>query len=230
MPVQGLFEDFLRLVEAEDREGCVRWALARLESGELDIVGLYEGILAPALNTMVCRDADARVCIWREHVRSSIVRTVIESCYPFVLKERDARETGREGGRGSGGTEGRGRRAVVLCPAEEYHEIGARMVADFLTLCGFDVTFVGANTPFDDFIAGIELFRPEIVAVSVTNPYSLLATRKAITAVREALRGNVMVIVGGSAFRANPALFRETGADLLLQTYGEIDRFARGAV
>ncbi|MEM4730059.1 MAG: cobalamin B12-binding domain-containing protein [Thermoplasmata archaeon] len=341
---QGLYEQFLGILEAEDREGCVRWVQERLNSGELDIVALYEDILAPSLNKMVCRDEEARICVWREHVRSSIVRTVIESCYLYVLEERDRRmaarggaasergpegaewseavekvrkmegagvdEAGRvvsakgvegdeaervmraegveangaervlrgegveadnvervvsaEGPGGNGDGEGNGkagardaealrmgavqkvpvrgavgkgvegsmkrgraaRRAAVLCPTEEYHELGARMVADFLTICGYDVTFVGANTPLEDFIAGVQLVRPEVVAVSVTNPYSLVATRRTISALREALGEGARVVVGGNAFRSNPGLFRETGADALLQTFADIEKFA----
>ncbi|MEM2976910.1 MAG: hypothetical protein QXW06_04575, partial [Thermoplasmata archaeon] len=103
---QGLYEQFLGILEAEDREGCVRWVQERLNSGELDIVALYEDILAPSLNKMVCRDEEARICVWREHVRSSIVRTVIESCYLYVLEERDRRMAARGGAASERGPEG----------------------------------------------------------------------------------------------------------------------------
>lgn len=38
--------------------------------------------------------------------------------------------------------------ATVLCPPEEYHDLEARMVADFFTIAGFDTIYVGGNTPY----------------------------------------------------------------------------------
>jgi len=203
-----LYPEFLKLLEAEDREECARWALTKLGSGELDIVTLYEEVLAPSLNEMKCKDAEAAVCIWKEHVRSSIVRTVIESCYPQVLKERASR-----------GAKITGVRAVVVCPSEELHEIGARMVADFFTLCGYDVTFVGANMPLDDFLAAIDIIKPRYVCVSVTNYFNLVAARKVVSKIRAKAAKDVTIVVGGRAFRSNPDTVREMGADLLLETF-----------
>ncbi len=203
--------EFLKLAEAEDREKCVSWALEKVVSKELDILTLYSEILAPALNDMKCKDEEAAICIWKEHVRSSIVRTVIESCYPLVLKERAAR-----------GAKNTGVRAVVVCPSEELHEIGARMVADFFTLCGYEVTFVGANTPLDDFLAAIEVVRPRYICVSVTNHYNLVAARKVITRIRAKAGKDATIVVGGRAFRRNPETAREMGADLLLDSFEDI--------
>ena len=208
-----LLPELLKLLEAEDREKTVGWALAKLGSGELDIVTLYTGLLAPSLNEMKCNDSEAAVCIWREHVRSSIVRTVLESCYPLVLRERAAR-----GGRNTAV------KAVVVCPPEELHEMGARMVADFFTLCGYEVTFVGANTPLDDFLAAVELVKPRYICVSVTGHYNLVAARKVVTKIRARAGNDVTIVVGGRAFRQNPRSAKEMGADLLLESFEDIRR------
>jgi len=206
-----LMPEFLKLAESEDREKCVAWALEKVRTNELDIVTLYSEILAPSLNDMKCKDSEAAVCIWKEHVRSSIVRTVIESCYPRVLKERAAR-----------GAKNTGVKAVVVCPSEELHEIGARMVADFFTLCGYEVTFVGANTPLDDFLAAVDFIRPKYVCVSVTDHYNLVAARKVITKIRAKAGKDVTIIVGGRAFRTNPETAKNMGADLLLDSFEDI--------
>ncbi len=208
-----LLPEFLNLAEAEDREKCVGWALEKLSSGELDIVTLYDDILAPSLNDMKCREKEAAICVWKEHVRSSIVRTVIESCYPRVLKEREAR-----------GAKNTGVRAVVACPSEELHEIGARMIADFFTLCGYDVTFVGANTPQDDLLAAMEYVRPKYICVSVTNYFNLVAARKMMTRIREKAGKDAVLVVGGRAFKRNPGTAKDMGADLLLDGYEDIHK------
>jgi len=102
------------------------------------------------------------------------------------------------------------------------------MVADFFTIAGFNVTFVGAYTPLDAFLSAVERIKPEFVAISVTNFYNLVASRRFVKDVKAA-HLNVKVIVGGRAFGQNPEKAREFGADMLLQTYEEIEKLARGA-
>ena len=210
---------FLTLLGGEDKEGCVEFALARLDSGELDIVTLYEGILAPAAREEVCSLRKRALCVWEEHVRTSIVRTVIECCYPNLMRSRR-----KELGIGTRGL------AVVVCPTEEYHELGARMAADLFTLCRFSVTFVGANTPQKDILEAVGTIRPVLVGVSVTSPYNLIAARRTIqqlVALRSSSFATFRIIVGGRAFGDDAALATSLGADLLVQSYDEIRRVSQ---
>ena len=73
-----LYQDFQSALEQEDKQQCVKLALGALEQGALDLVGLYTNILAPALNQMTFRDEDHHLAIWKEHIRSAIVRTILE--------------------------------------------------------------------------------------------------------------------------------------------------------
>jgi methanogenic corrinoid protein MtbC1 len=216
--VHKLLPEFLKLAEAEDRQGCVEWALSRLDSGAVDIVTLYEQILAPSLNEMKCKDAGAAVCVWKEHVRSSIVRTVIECCYPQVMKEQAA----RAGAPKKKANDRSAENVVVVCPSGELHEIGARMVADFFTLCGCNSTFVGANTPLEDFLAAVEHIKPRYVCVSVTNYFNLVAARSVVSRIRTAAGKDVTILAGGQAFRNNPTTAEQMGADRLVGGFGDI--------
>lgn len=47
-------------------------------------------------------------------------------------------------------TERIGKKAVVACVVREYHQIGAKMVADIFEMHGWDSFFIGANTPVDE--------------------------------------------------------------------------------
>lgn len=49
-----------------------------------------------------------------------------------------------------------GRRAVMACAADELHELGARMVADFLQLDGWDVSFLSASVPISSIVTEAE--------------------------------------------------------------------------
>lgn len=213
----SLYAELLSLLESEDRVQILEFVRSKLDSGAVDIVTLYTELLSPSLNDMT-GDEDPDTCIWREHVRSSLVRTVVEVCYPYVLTEtaRMPSTPVRE-------------KVLVACPTEEYHEIGARMVADYFTIAGYDVKFIGANTPRSVIRCAARHVRPKYLAISVTNYYNLFDARQVISAVREETGGDVRVIVGGSAFRRNPGSATEVGADLEIHTFEEILRLREGA-
>jgi methanogenic corrinoid protein MtbC1 len=210
-----LYDEFIRLLEANDRKGAVEFILSRLDSGDLDIPAAYSELLAPSLNQMLC-DEDEDTCIWKEHVRSSLIRAIIESCYPYVLKQREK----------SGG-QARGTRVMVVCPTEEYHELGARMVADFFSIVGYDVTYIGANTPRRVILSAAKHLQPAYLAISVTNCYNLFGAGKMIDAVRRELGDRIKIVVGGNAFKSNKCATSELGADFELHTYEEIQGLSR---
>jgi methanogenic corrinoid protein MtbC1 len=214
-----LYEEFVSYLDNKDRQKCVEFILSKLDSSELDIVTLYEEILTPSLREEFCQDKQ-KICIWEEHVRSSIIRTVIECCYPYIVKERDNKYRAVVKGR-----------VVVACPTGELHEIGARMVTDFFTLCGLEATFVGANTPRDEILDAVGYIKPIYLAISVSNYYNLLAARKTIQKTGEiskTLGHDLKVIVGGYAFEQNPCTCDDVGADLLLRTFEDIERLSEG--
>lgn len=212
--LEALYDEFRALLDAEDKEGCVRFALSRLEAGDLEIVDLYEGILTRGAREQYCTVRERSLCIWEEHVRTSIIRSVLECCFPYLMNVRRARL----------GDESRGC-VLVVCPPEEYHELGARMTADFFTLCGFDVTFVGANTPQEDIVEAVRALQPVYVGVSVTSSYSLVAARRTIQHlidVRSHMGGSFKIPVGGEAFVRNPGMVQELGADMFADGYADI--------
>jgi methanogenic corrinoid protein MtbC1 len=207
-----LFDQFNRLLEASDKEACIRLVVESLQNGQIDIVTLYNEVLSPALTQPVCLSTNRALCIWEEHARTSIVRSVIENCYTFVTRERDQKYHAPVRGK-----------VILVCPTEELHEIGARMVMDFFTLCGYTVTFIGANTPQNEIVSAIEYIQPIYVGISITNFYNLVAARAAVEYIC-AKKGPLKfkVILGGLACRFHPDVCREMGADLVLNTFAEI--------
>ncbi len=153
-----LFNEFIDQINRQHKEQCVQMVLSSLHTQNIDIVTLYNEVLTPALTNHACPPEHNEISIWEEHVRTSIIRTIIECCYPFVIKERDEKYHSAFKGR-----------VAAVCPPDELHEIGIRMVADFFTLCGYNVDFVGANTPVKHIISAIKYIRPDYVAISITN-------------------------------------------------------------
>lgn len=206
-----LFTEFLKYLEEENKQKVLQFVLSKLESKEIDIITLYNELLRPALNEMKC-DGPEQFCIWKEHVRSSIIRALVENCYLYVLKERDEKFH----------TLKNDEKVMVICPPEELHEIGPRMVADFFTLCGYNVTFIGANTPKKSFLSAINYLKPKYIAISVTNYYNIVATKTIIKEIHKQEYKDFKIIVGGHAFEKNPNIYSEMGADLLLRSFEDI--------
>jgi methanogenic corrinoid protein MtbC1 len=201
----------MEALEAEDRYACINYVTDALLKGRVNIADLYENILKPALNNIECKVGDKKVCIWKEHVRSSIVRSVIECCYPYVIKERDLCNVPK-----------RNQYVVVLCPDGEYHELGARMVSDFFTICGFDSIFIGSSTPKEELFNILDSINPIYIALSITNYYNLVSAKKTISEIRKKAHKELKIIVGGNAFLRNPDAYREIGADALVNTFKDI--------
>ena len=207
-----LYRRFADLLDSEDKDECVKFVLENLNEGELTPLSLYNEIITPAMYSDFCNDSEQGICVWKEHVRTAIVRTVIELSYPFVVGERDKREVFKNKSK-----------VLVICPPEEQHELGARIVADFFALSGFNTTFSGANVPEDNIVEAVKLIKPRYIAISVTNYYVLLATKRLINKIRRHQEGlNPEIIIGGQACKANPGSCDIIGADMVMNSYEEI--------
>ncbi len=211
---EGFDEVFDQLLKNGDKGSAVLYALDRFTQCSEDVLSFYrfyQDFLLPPLYRWDCNSEVEAMCIWNEHMLSSAIRTVIEALYPHVV--RLAREKFPEPDKP---------KVVVLCPEEEYHDIGARVISDYFLLHGFDSIHVGANTPTKAVMAALPSIRPKFVSISVTNPIHMVATRKMIQTIRESLQAPIRIVVGGKAFSANPSKAQEIGADQLLESFDDI--------
>lgn len=80
------YEEVLKALQAEDKERTVLLTMNVLKENKLSVVDLYEKILVPGLASVIDEYPILEDLIWREHVRSGIIRTIIESAYPYILK------------------------------------------------------------------------------------------------------------------------------------------------
>jgi methanogenic corrinoid protein MtbC1 len=209
------YSEFVSMMRAGDRSRCLEWAMERLKDGRIDVLTLYRDVLAPTLGEKDCSES-GDACILNEHLRSSIIRTIVENAYPFVIAERMRRYGDRIG-----------KRVLVTSPSEEYHDLAPRMAADLFALAGFDVIFLGANTPTGVIAAAVDEYKPDIVSISVSNYYHIPATAKEIRNIRSRFGKAPFIAVGGAAFYDNPNAWKEIGADRVLRSYEDIASLAK---
>ena len=133
----------------------------------------------------------------REHLGTAITQQVMGQLYPRIFS-----------------TERVGLRVVVTCVADELHELGARMIADFFEMAGWDTYYLGANTPLPSVLAAIVERRADLVAVSATMTHHLGAVAAVIRGIRACPETAALpILVGGYPFNVAPTLWQHVGAD-----------------
>lgn len=203
------FIKFMEYFSENNKDQCVLFVLDEIREGRLSIPELYEEVLIPALYSIdECPD-DNPGCIWDEHVKTSIVRTIIEALYPRIIEIR--REIPKIG-----------KKVVLVCPEREYHEIGLRMVADFFRINGYNVVYVGGNTPRSQVWEVIRSEKPDYVGISVTDYYLLFEAKKVVARIKTECSKDIRILLGGQAFRSNPHAVEDIGGDRYLENYEDI--------
>lgn len=205
-----LYDQILSSLQEESREKALSIALDALDQGQVSVVDLYEKILGPALNSIVDEYPHDDDLIWREHVRSGIVRGIVEAAYPHVLKERD--RLGMQ----------HGQKILLMTPEFEDHDLGARMASDFFTICGYDATFVGARTPIKTCLRAVEIVSPQFLSLSVTNFYNLISAKRMVERIKAVSDKPITFLLGGSAFAMNPNGLEAVGGHYLVKDYQDI--------
>lgn len=105
--------------------------------------------------------------------------------------------------------------AVVACVEANEHTLGARMFSDALMIAGWNVAFLGANTPTRDLVVHVDQTRPDLVALSVSMPHQLEQTRRLVEQMRAEMGVSTpLIMVGGLATNQIEGIWKHFGADI----------------
>lgn len=206
------YNELMNYLKNEDKDKAVLFTHELLEQEKISIESLYLDLLAPSLIHFSCSVEDEDICIWKEHLRTSIVRTILEMSYLYILKRLENVKKNNI-------------KVVFLTPAFEYHEIGAIMNTHFFLLEGFEASYIGANTPKTDILQAIRAYHPDYIALSVTNPYNLVITKQTTDEIKRFFP-NVKVILGGQAFH-EPHNIENLQYDYILNSLEDIKEFTK---
>ena len=189
-------EIFLSLLLHGDSHGCCKLAEQSIQSAD-ELKHFYLDIVWPAMYRIGLLWESNQITVAEEHLATAIVGRVMAELYP-----RFAQYTITRG------------KVIVSAGPNEFHWVGARMVADFMEMAGWDVTFLGANTPADALLDILKRQQPFMVALSVATVFNLDNAQKVIRMIKEDHEiSNIKVLVGGLAFNSMPELWQNIGAD-----------------
>ncbi len=187
---------FMTLLLQGDTQGCLGIVDKSIFTAE-DLKYFYLHVIWPALYSIGHLWEANHISVAEEHVATAIVGRVMASLYPrFALFDV---------------TKGK---AIVSAGPNEFHEVGARMVADFMEMDGWDVTYLGANTPADVLLDTLKQNKPFVVALSVATVFNLESALQLIRMIKnDPETSGIKVMVGGRAFNGMPQLWQTIGAD-----------------
>ena len=191
---------FLKALLAGNHRKALDISREKVNSRE-DVEGFFEGVIRPSMYRVGGKWEEGEISVAEEHLASSIVSRVLSTIYTqFMSFEK---------------TKGK---AIITATANEFHEIGSRIIADSLELDGWDVDHLGVDTPVPDLVDLLRDKRPFMLGLSLAIPFNLdnlIGTVESIRAESE-LR-DMKILVGGKAFNDNPELLEKTGADEMSQ-------------
>jgi methanogenic corrinoid protein MtbC1 len=151
-------------------------------SESVPVKDIYEKFLKPALYTIGELWEQNKISVATEHLASAIVESLLNEIYLHLKALKKVEKT-----------------MIVACLENEYHQIGARMVSDIFELNGWNVYFLGANTPQKDLLNYIRMVKPHLVAISLSIYFHLPTLESTLNQIRSEFP-ETPVLIGGQAF------------------------------
>jgi len=179
--VDAIYQQYLQLLLAGDRQGCRQLVSALLDQ-RMPIKQLYLELFQRALYQVGEMWAQGKVSVAKEHLATAITESMLNLVYPTLFRQTRC-----------------GRTAVVACVVNEYHQLGAKMVADIIETHGWDGYFLGANTPVEDLLTLLEEKQPDLLCLSISIHANLPILVRTIERIRQRFP-TLPIVVGGQAF------------------------------
>lgn len=190
------FDRFYRYLLAGDFKECFVLGRDFLEQSP-SLEGLYLNIIQPAMYRVGREWEAGKISVAKEHLASAIVMRLLASIYPLL--DPPASDKGS---------------VLVTSAPNEFHEIGAWMVANTLELDGWKTLYLGANTPASDLLSLVDTEQPKILALSIAMPFNLHHVKVIIDRVKKLpVEKRPRTLVGGHVFRLSERLYGALGAD-----------------
>ena len=144
---------------------------------------IYENVIRRALYDVGVLWEEGKISVATEHLSSAIVESILNELYSKIISRY------------------RTDKIVVAASVEkEVHQIGIKMVSDVFEMNGWNVHFLGANTPSKDLLKFIDTVNPGIVALSVSIYFHYPELLKIIETIRKK-HPLLTIIIGGQGLR-----------------------------
>ncbi len=180
--INNLYQDYFKALLDGDRRQCSD-IVDKLVAASVPIRDVYTQLFQASLYEIGNLWESNLISVATEHVATGITESLMVKFYPQLFAAHQ--EFGK---------------ALVACVASEYHQIGAKMVADILQLRGWRTLFLGANTPDQAIIEMVEKENPRVIALSQSIYFNIAELHRLLPDLTKTAP-DTPILLGGQAFR-----------------------------
>jgi methanogenic corrinoid protein MtbC1 len=177
-----IYNSYFHNLTAGRRMKCLDQVSTLLDQG-IDLKMLYLDLFQKSLYEIGHLWETGKISVATEHMTTAITEYLMTLAYPILFNAEHS-----------------GRSAIVSCVANEFHQIGGKMVADIIEANGWDSFFLGANTPVEHLIEMIQEKKTDILALSFSVFFNMPHLIDAIEQIRK-LDSYLPILIGGQAFQ-----------------------------
>lgn len=179
---ESIYQAYLRALLAGERAQCAS-IVQGLIAADTDLKSMYVKLFQRAMYQVGELWENQRISVASEHLATAITERMLSLVQPHAFAGQQ-----------------RERSIVVACVADEYHQLGGRMIADFCELRGWRGYFMGVDTPLPKLMFAIEERRPTLVGLSLSLLLNLPKLITALDAITDKFPSQP-ILVGGQALR-----------------------------
>ena len=182
---ENAYERYLAALLRGDRSECGSVVQELLAQGA-PVKDMYLHLFQRALYRVGELWENQEISVAVEHLATAITERMLTLVHPTVFAGPARRRT-----------------IIVSCVANEFHQIGARMIADLCEVSGWRGDFLSADTSISRLLQRIEDRKPSLLGLSLALPTNFPSLIQAIDAVGAA-HPDLPVVAGGQAFKYGP--------------------------
>ena len=207
---ERLYQEYLKALLAGKRKQC-RDVVQRLLDANIELKILFTGLFQRSLYEVGELWENNRITVANEHLATSITESLLNLVYPALFT-----------------ADRKGKKAVISCSANEFHQVGGKMVADIFELNGWDGHFLGANLPHEDLARFIQEVQPDVVGLSLSILGNIDHLKRGIEVVRTDFP-KLDLLIGGQAFKwgSIDAIKRYPGTEYI-PSLDELEKLIKG--
>ncbi len=182
-------EDYTRELVSGNRAIAESYIKKSLDEGT-SLIDIEVGIVQPAMYEIGRMWQQNKISVAQEHLATAISQNALARA--FAMAEfADPVD----------------KKVICACIEGNHHSLGLRMVSDAYEISGWDVNFLGADTPSHSIITQVDAEKPDVLSLSISLPHQILTLKQLISQLRTEMGGQMpAVVVGGLAFNNHQGL------------------------
>jgi len=196
LPPSTAITNYSQALLAGHRNIAVRRVVEAMARGD-SLVDLSVDLVQPALYQIGELWEQNRISVAQEHLATAITQNALAAGFA----QAEFREPN-------------GRSAVFACIEDNHHGIGLRMVSDAFEVAGWDVSFLGTNTPTPAIVSFVAETNPDLLGLSAGLAHQVITLRGVIERMRAELGNSApQIVIGGLPLDAHRGSVLRLGAD-----------------